>query len=142
MKNSRELIDSVVAADKKRFVESYRFMEEQQIKKALATAQWEDLKHEVENVCLEITQTSPATLEFEPASSQEVTVRNLKNGRTSTLRFDPTVPCVHYSTPKGNGHYAFKVNEGGGSIIFVVDGEIPIVIKELAWRVIKPLLGG
>jgi hypothetical protein len=94
--SSRDLIESINAEEEKHYVEGYRFMQEQKIKKALAPAQWEDLKDTLKNEGARAKASSPVQLVLEEGI-YDATVTNLQNGKAMALRYDPDVPCIHAS---------------------------------------------
>jgi hypothetical protein len=113
-------------------------MGEHQIKSALAATQWEELKQTLRKECSAIKQTSSLTLEFESVSLWEARLRNMRTGQVVTLRYNPAVPCIHYATPKQNGHFAFQASADGRSLQFMDDG-IPKKMHELSMRIIQQI---
>ena len=91
----RSLIEQINVDAEIKAAETYRFMEEQKIKKALAPAQWEDLQTSLEDECDKIKASSPMQLALEKEGIYEFTITNLRNGKAISLRYDPDVPCIH-----------------------------------------------
>jgi hypothetical protein len=115
-------------------------MDEHQIKKALAPAQWETLKLALESECLDIKRVSSVSLQFESTSAHEATVRDMRTGLIASLRYDPNIPCVHYATPRRKNHFAFQVSPDGTMVQFVEDGA-SIMVQEISMRIIQYVLG-
>jgi len=139
MQSSEDLLHSLHAEDQVRTAESGRFMEEQQIKRALAPAQWEALKLALQDECAAIKQASAVTLEFESEWPWNSTIRNTRTGQIATLRYDPTVPCIHYLTGKWAGHFTFRVGPDGTMLQFVDKG-IPRLMQEIPHLIIQRIL--
>ncbi len=99
--SSRSLIDEINAEDERRFVDNYTFMEEQKIKKALAPAQWEEMKIALAEECTKVSKSSRATFAFESEGINECSIRNLRNGKLLSMKYSPDVPCIQYTTPEG-----------------------------------------
>jgi phage regulator Rha-like protein len=55
--SSRSLIDEINTEDERCFVDNYSFMEEQKIKKALAPAQWEEMKNALAEECTKVSKS-------------------------------------------------------------------------------------
>lgn len=111
---------------------------EEQIDKALALAQWEELKQTLEKECHAIKQVSPTALEFESDSPWKATVRNKRTGQVATLRFNSVVPCVHYAAPGRSGHFALRASSNGKTLQFTDDG-MPKTVGELSMRIIQQI---
>jgi hypothetical protein len=124
VQSSRDLIDSINAEEERRYVESYRFMEEQKIKKALAPAQWEDLKDTLKEHCAAFKASSPVQMAMEEDGINDATVTNLRKGGSIRLRYDPDVPCVHVTVGGKSGHLGFRVSSDGTMVQFM-EGQIP-----------------
>jgi hypothetical protein len=137
--SSRDLIDSINAEEERRYVESYRFMEEQKIKKALAPAQWEEFKQTLEDSVRKTGAVSPVIISFESDYPDEAVLRNQRNGRIARLIYNPDVPCVQYQTPTKSGTYTFRLNTGG-TILQFMDGARPKLTGELAYDIIRTIL--
>jgi hypothetical protein len=99
-------------------------MEEQKIKKALAPAQWEELKDTFKHECARAKGSSPVQLVMEEDGINEATVTNLRNGKAISLRYDPNVPCIHVSVGGKTGDIGFRASFDGLSVQFM-EGEFP-----------------
>jgi hypothetical protein len=139
MQALRSLIDSINADEETRAAETFRFMEEQKIKKALGPALWEDLKTKFEQSCVAIEQSSPLRLEFLTDGINEITIVNAKNGKTAVLSYNSDVPCVFYRTPKDKGQMTFRVSPDGNAVQFIVNGIPRSILDEIATVIISQI---
>jgi hypothetical protein len=129
--SSRSLIDEINTEDERCFVDNYSFMEEQKIKKALAPAQWEEMKNALAEECTKVSKSSRATFAFESEGINECSIRNLRNGKMLSMKYNPDVPCIQYTTPEGkSGHFGFRVNREG-TILQIMDGQYPKLLNEI-----------
>lgn len=129
----RDLAAAIRAENERIFAEKYCFMEEQKIKKALAPQQWDELCAALDEEGRRINALAARDLvSCERPYPDSATVRNLSDGRTVTLRYDPDVPCIHYEIPGGKkGHLGFRVAFDGTSVQ-IMDGRYPKRIAEVA----------
>jgi hypothetical protein len=111
-------------------------MEEQRIKKALAPAQWYELKQTLEKECWGISRACPALLSCETEYAHEAVVRNLRTGRITSLRYDPDVPCVHFENPGTSEAFTFRVSVDGTRLQFMYR-ELPRLSRELVHEIIR-----
>ena len=135
----RSLIEQINVDAEIKAAETYRFVEEQKIKKALAPAQWEDLQERLEGECDKIKASSPMQLALEKENIYEITVTNLGNGKAITLRYDRDVPCIHVNARGKSGHLGFRVVFPGTSVE-IVEGEIPRNIADITVNLVRRIL--
>jgi hypothetical protein len=122
------------------FVENFRFMEEQKIRKALGPRQWEQLKNSLSQFCSEIMKSSPSVITFRTEGIYDVEIVNHKNGKGLSLTYNADVPCVFYQTPTAKGQIGFRVNADGMSVQPMLD-DIPKLIEEIAASLIGRITG-
>jgi len=139
MQDLRSLIDSINAEEETRAAETFRFMEEQKIKKALGPALWEDLKIEFEKSRGAIEKSSSLRLEFVSEGINEISIVNATNGKTAVLSYNSDVPCVFYRTPKDKGQMTFRVSPDGNAIQFIVNGIPRNMLDEIATTILSQI---
>jgi alpha-acetolactate decarboxylase len=123
MLESDLLIDRLRPEAESRKAETFRFMEEQKIKRSLAPAQWEALKEQLKSNCDRINSSSAAHLSVE-FKDGAVRLLNVNKGTYISLAYDDSVPCVHCSVNGHRSHLAFQVANNGTSVLFL-DGTSP-----------------
>jgi hypothetical protein len=136
VQDSRELIDGINAEEEKRCAETYRFMEEQKIKKALAPAQWEELKSDLATHCEKIRRSSPVDIVVEEDGPDRISLTNTRNGKSLSMSYNANVPCIQYVVPGRSGHFGFRVAADGASIQ-LMDGPVPKQTRDVAFDAIK-----
>ena len=142
MKFDSRLIDEIErlnSEEERRRAETFRFMEEQKIKKALGPALWEELKAKLREYCDAIADSSSAKIKVSAQGLYVLSVTNVKDGRSAELSYNREVPCVFYRTPSGSGRLAFRVSADGNSLDFLLD-EIPKSLDDLTFFFIRPLI--
>jgi hypothetical protein len=140
MQGIRPLIDRINADEARRAAETFRFMEEQKIKKALGPALWEDLKAKLEEFCTATEKSSPSKLQFTAEGVYEVSIVNMKDGRTASLEYNTDVPCVFYQTPKSKGQMTFRVSPDGNAVQLLVNN-IPHMLDQIATVIFSQIMG-
>jgi len=109
----RPLVDAVNADEAKRSAETFRFMEEQKIKKALAPKEWEKLKAQLIQECGKFSQSTGHQLQSEPRGLNELKLRNASTGRMAKFTYNADVPCIFFEGYDGGGHFAFRPSADG-----------------------------
>jgi hypothetical protein len=140
MQGIRPLIDKINADEAKQAAETFRFMEEQKIKKALGPALWEDLKAKLEEFCTSTGKSSPSKLRFTTEGVYEVSIANERDGRTAFLEYNSDVPCVFYKTPTSKGQMTFRVSPDGNAVQFLINN-IPHLLDQIATVIISQITG-
>ena len=139
MQDIRSIIDRINTAAEQRAAETYRFMEEQKIKKALGPALWEDLKRLLEKNSDQVMKSSPLRLRFSTDGINDVSVKNITDGRTATLIYNPDVPCVFYKNPGDQGQLTFRVSPDGNSVQFM-RGLVALMLDEIVFGTINNII--
>lgn len=139
MQDLRSLIERANTVAEQRAAETYRFMEEQKIKKALGPALWEDLKRLLKDNCDQVMKSSPLRLHFSTDGINDVSVKNLADGRTATLTYNPEVPCVFYKNPGDKGQLTFRVSQDGNSVQFM-SGIVALMLDEIVFGTINNII--
>src|SRR5438876_336992 len=121
MQELQPIISKLNVDEENRAAESFRFMEEQRIKKAHAPQIWNDLKEKLTKACEEI----PIELRVD-SGINKLKIKNLGNGRLLVLSFDPMVPCILCDGLRGQQRVIlmFEVN-AKGTIVSLVDQGVP-----------------
>src|SRR5438132_503889 len=107
------IVDAVNADEAKRSAETFRFMEEQKIKKALAPKEWEKLKAQLIQECGKFSQSTGHQLQSEPRGLNELKLRNASTGRIAKFTYNADVPCIFFEGYDGGGHFAFRPSADG-----------------------------
>jgi len=140
MQTSRDLVDSAIADEEIRAAETYRFMEEQKIKKELAPAQWDDLKRALVAEHERLSKSSRLNLTIEDDGLSELSIRNNDIGKAMFLKYNPNAVCIQYVLPDGrNGHFGFQVNRTG-TVVQIMDGAVSRMIGEIVLFAFKRIL--
>lgn len=126
-----DVIERLNSEEEQRQAETFRFMEEQKIKKALGLPLWEELKAKLREDCDFVAKSSPVRLNVAAHGAYALTLTNVKDGRTIELIYNRDVPCVLYKIPSGSGRLTFRVAADGNSVGFVQD-EIPKSLDDLS----------
>lgn len=137
MQDLRQFIESINTDKENRVAETFRFMEEQKIKKALGPALWEGLKQKLEEFCAATGKSSPLKLEFLTEGINEISIVNTEHGKTALLSYNSDVPCVFYQTPKDKGQMTFRVSPDGNTVQFMVNGIPRSTLDEIAMVIIS-----
>jgi hypothetical protein len=109
----RSLIDEINAADEKRAAETFRFMEEQKIRKALAPNEWDKLKTQLIQKCATFNQSTEHALQSEKRGVNELILRNAGTGKSAKFSYSADVPCVFFEGYDGGGHFGFRPSADG-----------------------------
>jgi hypothetical protein len=134
MRSSHDLISSINSDEERRFVESYRFMEEQKIKKVFGPDHWQDLKLALENECQNIRRSSSAQFDLVPDGIYDATLVNQRSGASLHLRYETDVPCIRVTLGEKTGYLHFRLNPNGSCQI--TDRGTPIDVQRLASNLI------
>jgi hypothetical protein len=135
----RSVIDKANAATEKRVAETFRFMEEQKIRKALAPNEWEKFKHQHIQECATLNQ-SGQPLQSDAYGVNELTLRNTDTGKSVKFTFNPDMPCVFYDGDD-SGHFAFKPSADGMTLQwFHPKYKRVVTIGEIFFETIKYLI--
>lgn len=110
MQGLRPIIDRINTAEERRAAETFRFMEEQKIRKAYAPRLWDELKQEFKKQCEAVVKSSSVRLLCEENGINELKVSAPKTGSAAVLTLNIDVPCIFYRTPHGNGEIRFGVS--------------------------------
>jgi hypothetical protein len=108
----RSLIDKTNASDEKRAAETFRFMEEQKIRKALAPNEWEKLKDTLIRECITFSQSTEHALLSDTLGINELVLRNARTGKSVKFTYGADMPCVFYEGDE-RGHFAFRPSADG-----------------------------
>jgi len=131
MQTSRKLIESLIAEDDRRAAETYRFMEEQKIKKGIAPEKWEELRVALIAECEKVSRNSSRQISVEESDSDHLDIRNMESGVVLSMTYNPDVPCIQYTLPTGrSGHFGFRVARDGMSVQ-IMDGTAPKFVHEI-----------
>lgn len=137
MLESDILIDRARAEVESRNAETFRFMEEQKIRRALAPAQWEAFK---ESLRVECDRMIRIGVNIVPEFKDSVIhLLNVPKGAVVALAFDDAVPCVHCEIRGRKSHFAFQV-VNGTSVMFVDSSNIPKTVAQVVLIVTEALL--
>jgi hypothetical protein len=140
MQSLQGQIDAVVADERLRAAETYRFMEEQTIAKQLSPDQWEELKPALTAHCEKLQKHSRLELSVED-DGDDFAIRNSTDGRVMSFRFNRDVPCIHYITPDGRrGHFGFRVAPRNKSILQIMDAARAMLIPEIVALAFKRVI--
>jgi hypothetical protein len=122
MQGLRSLIDLVKSEEERRMLENFRFMEEQKIKKTIAPRLWEELKKHLAEFCSEMKRTAPSSrIQFHADNANEVSIANLKTGKTASLSYSPDVPCIFCDGLERQIRIGFSVSDDGNAVQFLMD---------------------
>jgi hypothetical protein len=140
MQDLRAVVERINSAELRREAETFRFMEEQKIKKALGPAEWEKLKRSLASHCEAIGESSPTSFRFQEEGVNAVEITNIRNGKTARLSYNSDVPCIMFRTPVSSGHVAFRVSPDGTMVQFIVN-DIPRLVDEVSMVIISQITG-
>jgi hypothetical protein len=113
----RSIFDKINAADEERAAETFRFMEEQKIRKTLAPIEWEKLKEQLIRECANLTSASTKhVIQAETQGVNELRLKNTSTGKTAKFTYKPEMPCVVFEGFDGGGHFAFRPSADGMTV--------------------------
>ena len=138
MQDLRSIIDRINTAAEQRAAENYRFMEEQKIKKTLGPPVWEDLKRLLKEHCDQAVNSSSARLQFASKGINDVSLKNLADGRTASLTYNAECPCVFFKNPSEQGQLTFRVSQDGNSVQ-LTHGKVPQFVDEIVFGTINSI---
>jgi len=139
MRNIRSLVEEINFRDQERIAETFRFMEEQKIRKALAPNLWEGLKKEIFGQCDAIVRSSSVRIECEEDGINRLLVTNPNSGATASLELNPEVPCVFYRSATQKGQLMTRVSPDGSAIQWIWNG-VPKSDTDIALGIIREVL--
>jgi hypothetical protein len=140
-KDVESLVEQINSADQERQIESQRFVEEQNIKKALGPDEWKRLKRNLMDHCEQMQKSTPVRLQIREEGPYLLILTNLSDGRKARLAYNADVPCVQYETPADSGYFPFRVSRDGTMVQFMARG-VPTFHDEISVIIIQHTSAG
>lgn len=118
------------------------FVEEQNVRRSLGPALWEDFCNGIEIECKHANQHVGETF-LVNRTPVSLTVRHLPSGRTLRLEYQEAAACIAYrESGKPTGAITFRVNKTAAPSLTLMYNGAPYVTKELAEDLIIGLSQG
>src|SRR5438046_90019 len=104
MQGLRLIIERLSADRERRAAETFRFMEEQRIKKVLAPKQWEELREALQRECKTLEHQSDLSFVIETPDIDSLKITNVNSGRQASFTHNHNVPCISFEGYGGDGY--------------------------------------
>jgi len=141
MQGLRLIIERLSADRERRAAETFRFMEEQRIKKVLAPKQWEELRESLQKECKSLERQSDLSFLIETPDIDSLKITNAKSGRQASFAYNPDVPCISFKGYDDGGYFGFMVSADGISVqLFDVKRTVPTSVNEITLDVMQYLV--
>jgi hypothetical protein len=141
MQGLRSLIDKANAATERRAAETFRFMEEQKIRKTLAPSEWETFKGQLIQECASLAQSTEHRIQSETRGANELILKHLATNNTAKFAYNADMPCVFFEGYDGGGHFAFRPSADGMTLQwFDTKRNAPTSINDLVFEIAAYLI--
>jgi hypothetical protein len=135
-----ELVATITSARRARMVEMENFIEEQNVRRSLGPALWNNLCNEFEDECRNLNNVEKRFL-IEKTAPTTRKIRDLRTGRVLRLQYEGLAGNIAYEFGREKGNIGFQLSTDPVPSLICQYNGTPYQAHDLVYEIMKDFVG-